>query len=104
MTDTSDDVKRCCNLAVLCLDPYVSSCPRWCATSVVSGAAQNDKARLFSRFALRRLPSTLALSGWDHWPRYRIAIRHDLALYPLVGHSETIRQRLGRLPAELLFY
>ena len=52
----------------------------------------------------RPLPNTLALNSWDHWSRYRTAIRHDLALYPLVGHSQTIRQRLGRLPAELLFY
>src|ERR1700729_831730 len=50
------------------------------------------------------LPNTVGLSSWDHWPRYRAAVRHDLALYPLVGHSQTIRQRLGRLPAELFFY
>jgi hypothetical protein len=58
------------------------------------------RASLVDRF---RTPLA-TLNSWDHRSRYRTAIRPDLVLYPLVGHRQTGRQRLGGVPAELLLY
>lgn len=57
-----------------------------------------------SRARSSNAPEHLALNSWDHRSRYRTAARHGLVLYPLVGYSQTTRQRLRRLPAELFFY